>query len=154
MGQLSPCTATPEPCSRACALQEKPLPREAWAPRLESSPACCSWRKPTHSNKDPVQPERKRCLQAFKQTFLQVKFSCNKKILSCSFWPTYLKCGSTNSSLTKSRGPYFHNREVLSNWTVIKWAKKKSTVKSPYFRTTLSLSTYWNTKRMGMQWKH
>ena len=38
-------------------LCKKPPQWEARAPQLEGSPTHHSWRKPTHSNKDPAQPK-------------------------------------------------------------------------------------------------
>ena len=44
------------PCFRACAVQqEKPPKREARVLKLESRPACHSWRKPERSSEDPAQ---------------------------------------------------------------------------------------------------
>ena len=44
-------------CPRACIPQEKPLQREAHAPRLESGPRSLHQKKPSRRNKDLVQPK-------------------------------------------------------------------------------------------------
>ena len=51
-------TTTEARAPGACALQQvKPLQREACAPRRGVAPTRCNWRKPTHSNGDPMQPK-------------------------------------------------------------------------------------------------
>ena len=69
--RLGPCTTATEPAlwsswvttadahaPRARVPQwEGPPQWEACAPQLRVAPAGCNWRKPTHSNKDPMQPK-------------------------------------------------------------------------------------------------
>ena len=56
---LSLRAATTEACAPgACALpQEKPPQGEARAPQRRVAPARRNWRKPAHSNEDPMQPK-------------------------------------------------------------------------------------------------
>ena len=62
---ISPCTTTTEPTNtkahmpRVCTLQQETPPQwEAWALQLETeASACNNYRKPAHSNEDPVQPK-------------------------------------------------------------------------------------------------